>query len=180
MDEGLPGRVRVFHQQSETLKEDRQRLLNRLTAIERLSEFLGMAPQQEAEGLPLLVNQIQSLENDLERHVEKEEQGLFPLMIDMEKDQGSEFIIPLITEHCDLEKNCDELDRALRGLHQHNGESHHWQVLKIIGRIRDLCELVRDHLETELKQFFPHILDMLDPGEQAWAAEHMNAIQTRR
>jgi len=155
------------------LKKDGQALLARLAAVERLSEFLGMAPEEEAEGLPLLVRQIKSLESEIERHARAEEQGLFSLMIDMEKDQGSEFIVPLVTEHCDLETQCDELDRALQGLSHQNGASRHWQVLKIIERIRNLSELIRDHLETELKKLFPHILEMLDAGEQSGAAEQM-------
>ena len=162
------------------LQNDRQALLERLNAVERLSEFLGMAPEQEAEGILLLAQQIRSLEDELERHAHTEEEGLFSFMIDLEKDQGSEFIIPLITEHCDLENQCDELDRAMKNLSYQKGESRHWHIVKIIGRIRDLLGLVRDHLETELKQLFPHVLEMLDPREQSLAAEQMTSVRTRR
>lgn len=160
------------------LKKDQDHLLKRLEAVERLSEFLGMAPE-DAFGLPLLAQQIKALENDLECHAQKEEQSLFSLLIDMEEDQGSEFVVPLITEHCDLERNCDELKGAVETLGFQEGESRHWQVLKIIEKIRDLSELLRDHLQTELKKLFPHILTMLDPSETALATEQMEWIQTR-
>lgn len=117
-----------------TLEKDRRSLLARLTAIERLSEFLGMAPEQEAEGLPLLTRQVESLECDLERHAA---------------------ILPHAAGHRHLEKNCNQLDRALGGFVHSDGASHRRRALNIIERIRDLSGLVRDHLETELKRLFP-------------------------
>jgi len=162
-----------------TLKKDQKSLLERLKTIEKLSEFLSRTSQKALNGLPLLTAQIKALQLDLQCHAQKEEQSLFSLMIDMERDQGAGFIVPLVTEHCDLETRCNELETALDSLGSRQGEERRWQMLKIKELMHDLAELLRDHLHTELKNLFPHILQMLDSRERALVTEQMDSIQNR-
>lgn len=172
MIDGFPEPLSMLRREHD---EERKKLEELKGAIRDLKVVQGMGFQetyQKVRDLFLLI------ESELLLHMRKEEEGLFPIMMEDEDELWN--LSPFIIEHYELKRMAWEIREIIDTLNRSEGKDKARE--HIIKRLSIMTQLfsgfLLHHIEMEEKVLFPMALDVMSQAEILHACRLIKILET--
>lgn len=152
------------HRQAEKFLAELDSLLERLNTDQRWS--------REASETFDRVSRF--LAEDLEGHISKEEEALFPTLEDfLPRDVGP--LAVLRGEHADLRANFRALQKAAQSISRRGSRPQ--SLYKFSSLARATAQLLRDHMYKEERVLFPMVARFLTPHQDVRILDRMESLK---
>ncbi len=152
------------HREAEKFLVELDSLLERLHTDQRWS-------QEASESFDRI---SRFLAEDLEGHISKEEEALFPALEDfLPRDVGP--LAVLRDEHADLRANFRALEKAAQLVSQRG--SHPPSLHKFSTLASATAQLLRDHMYKEERVLFPMVARFLSPHQDVRILDRMETLR---
>jgi hemerythrin-like domain-containing protein len=130
-----------------------------LALLERVQRTVGGAASSSPPVVALLTEFTRTMEVDVSRHFDFEEQQLFPRV----DEAGDGAIVALLTEeHESIREVTDELLPLARAICAGNVDEESWDRLRMLTL--ELVERQVSHIQKETMALLPLLDDLLDPS----------------
>lgn len=160
---------------TELLQNDHIKVLERLDWLDKAVQELAKGRGPAFGPAKVTVQQVaEFLQKDVELHLRKEEEALFPPLEEVIGSEGGPTAVMRL-EHQELRTNNQELQRLAKELEKDRGAT------EIIGQIQRvapyICDFLRQHIHKENFILFPLAEEELDEATLQQIAERMRAIE---
>lgn len=136
----------IVHCYHDKHREDLSELVALASKVERVHHDVAAAPRGLSEAL-------KRFRIELESHMQKEEQVLFPAMCHGATDMIRQPISVMRHEHDHHGATLSEIDRLTNGFKVPEGACSSWRRLYV--GLSELCGDIREHIATENELLFP-------------------------